>query len=660
MVLPEEYREMYFPHDDIRPIQEDLIKDIDYAISTQHNLIAHAPTGMGKTAAALGPAIKEAIKKGLTIFFLTSRHTQHQLAFETINLIKEKYKLNITAADMIGKKWFCLQSGVSSIYPREFYDYCNKLKEDRSCEFYENTRDNGEFSKIAYEVAKQLMEDNKTDTNNIIKKSREFKVCPYEIALLIARKAKVIIGDYFYLFSPSIRKNFLRRINKELNEIIIIIDEGHNLPSRVKDLASHRITNNIVKRAREEASKRNEEEIVEALNSIEAKLFLLGENIEDEIYITKEELIKSLEEFDYDELISDMTILSDKIREEQKYSYLGTVASFLEAWNGEDAGFARILSKSINNKGEETIILHYRCLDPSLITRDVIKSAYSTVLMSGTLNPTSMYKSVLGFDSSVEKTYKSPFPEDNKLNIIIPKTSTKYQARSDAQFKQIGEIIAKATNKIPGNSAVFFPSYYLMEQINKTFSTLSEKSVFLEDRKMSKGEKQSFLEKFKGYKNIGAVLLGVISGNFGEGIDLPGDFLKGVIIVGLPLQKPDLETEALIKYYDEKFNKGWDYGYLFPAFNKALQSAGRCIRTETDKGIVIFLDERYTWGNYMRCFPSHWNLKVTLLYESMIERFFGKVEEKERIQEQRVNSNERANKKEGKDQSQEQGLGKFM
>jgi DNA excision repair protein ERCC-2 len=131
-----------------------------------------------------------------------------------------------------------------------------------------------------------------------------------------------------------------------------------------------------------------------------------------------------------------------------------------------------------------------------------------------------------------------------------------------------------------------------------------------------------FLDGFKSYKNVGAILMGVIGGNFGEGIDLPGDFLKGVIIVGLPLQRPDLETEALIKYYDEKFKKGWDYGYLFPAFNRALQSAGRCIRSETDKGVIIFLDERYSWKNYFRCFPPSWDIKTTLLYEKMIEDFF--------------------------------------
>jgi DNA excision repair protein ERCC-2 len=130
------------------------------------------------------------------------------------------------------------------------------------------------------------------------------------------------------------------------------------------------------------------------------------------------------------------------------------------------------------------------------------------------------------------------------------------------------------------------------------------------------------LDRFKGYKDIGAVFLAVASGSFGEGIDLPGDLLKAVIVVGLPLSQPDLETKSLIDYFDKKFGKGWDYGYLFPAFNKTLQNAGRCIRSETDKGVIVFLDERYVWPNYRRCFPEDWEMVVSKdpMYE--INEFF--------------------------------------
>nr|MCK4929843.1 ATP-dependent DNA helicase [Nanoarchaeota archaeon] len=623
MALPEEFRQVLFPHDKVRPIQDELIRKINQTVTGQQNLIVHAPTGLGKTAAALAPSINEALKKDLTVFFLTSRHTQHKLAMETVNLIKEKYKQAFTVVDIIGKKWLCLQLGVNKLYPREFAEYCKKIKEDDLCEFYTKTRDKGEASKTAREVVSQLKRDNKTDTESIIEKSIEQGVCPYEVALLIARDARIIIGDYYYLFNPYIRETFLNRTGKELGKIIIIIDEGHNLPARVKDLASHRISTNTIRRALDEAKKHDKEEIREILEILEKKLWELTDEVEDEVYVSKDQLIGEIKEMtDYDELISDMSFLADLIREEQKHSALGTVASFLEAWQGEDKGFTRILAKSRDLRGEEIITIQYRCLDPGIITKDVIRSAHSTILMSGTLNPTSMYKEVLGFDTAEEESYKSPFPEKNKLNIIIPRTSTKYETRSEQQYREIAEILVRATNKIPGNTAVFFPSYLLRDDVNKHFSKLSQKPVFIEKQKLTKKEKLEFLEAFKGYKNVGAVLLGVISGNFGEGIDLPGDFLKSVIIVGLPLQRPDLETQALIKYYDEKFKKGWDYGYLFPAFNRALQSAGRCIRSETDKGVIIFLDERYTWKNYNRCFPPSWDIKATLLYEKMIKDFF--------------------------------------
>jgi len=623
MPLSQEFREVLFPHDEVRPIQDELIRKINKAVTEQQNLIVHAPTGLGKTAAALGPSIRQALRKDLTVFFLTSRHTQHQLAMNTTYLIKKKYNLNLTVVDIIGKKWLCLQPSVNKLYPREFAEYCKKMKEDELCEFYTKTRDKGEASKTAIHTVNQLKKENKTDTESIIQKSTQQGLCPYEIALLIARDARVIIGDYYYIFNPHIRETFLNRIGKELSKIIIIIDEGHNLPERVKDLASHRISTNTLSRAKEEAKKHHKEEIVEILGVLEKKLWELAEDVSEEAYVSKDQLIGEIKEMtDYDALVSEMSLLADIIREEQKKSSLGTVAAFLEAWQGDDKGFTRILTRSTGLRGEETIIIQYRCLDPALITREVIRSAYSTILMSGTLSPTSMYKEVLGFDTAEEESYKSPFPEKNKLNLIIPRTSTKYETRSEDQYREIAEILVRATNKIPGNTAVFFPSYTLRDDVNKHFSKLSEKPVFVEKQEFTKKEKLDFLEAFKGYKNVGAVLLGVIGGNFGEGIDLPGDFLKGVIIVGLPLQRPDLETKALIKYYDEKFNKGWDYGYLFPAFNRALQSAGRCIRSETDKGVIIFLDERYNWKNYKRCFPPSWDIKTTLLYEKMIEDFF--------------------------------------
>jgi DNA excision repair protein ERCC-2 len=177
---------------------------------------------------------------------------------------------------------------------------------------------------------------------------------------------------------------------------------------------------------------------------------------------------------------------------------------------------------------------------------------------------------------------------------------------------------------VPGNSALYFPSYYLRDKVYEYFMGSSTKTAFLENTDMSNDEKATFLENFKSYKETGAVLLGVVSGSFGEGIDLPGDLLKCVVVIGLPLTQPTLETKELIDYYEKKFGKGWDYGYVGPAFSKCLQSAGRCIRSETDRGVIVFLDERYVWQNYFKHFPRDVEIEVARDYKGKIEGFFSK------------------------------------
>lgn len=120
--------------------------------------------------------------------------------------------------------------------------------------------------------------------------------------------------------------------------------------------------------------------------------------------------------------------------------------------------------------------------------------------------------------------------------------------------------------------------------------------------------------------------MAVSSGSFSEGVDFPDGMLKGVVIVGLPLQRPDLETECLIKHYDRKFGRGWDYGYVYPAMNRAMQSAGRCIRSEKDRGAVVFLDMRYAWPQYAQCLPKEWQIRLARSDEqcvSLLEEFFG-------------------------------------
>lgn len=617
-----EPNELLFPHPKVREIQTELLKDVDSALKNKKDLIVHAPTGLGKTAATIAPALAYAIKKKLTVFFLTSRHTQHSIAVETLKKIKEKHEADFACVDMIGKKWMCIDPTVENLYGMDFNEYCKKQREDNKCEFYTNLKEKGKPTT----KAKKVLEDLKKrpcSNEEIIEMCRQENLCPYEIAMLLAKEANVVIADYYYVFNQSIRKTFLQKSGKALSDSILIVDEGHNLPKRCRDLYSHKLTMFMLERGLKEAAKHGYLEVINKLNLIKGVLeqFANGlDHMQNEKLVTKDEFIEAIgASEEYDDIIEEFNMVADEIREKQKQSYIGGIVGFLEYWLGEDKGFARILS--IDNNYPKLI---YKCLDPSISTKEIITDAYSTILMSGTLTPTAMYKDILGFENADEKVLESPFPKENRLSMIIPETTTKFTKRSEEQFKNIANILSKVIGNIPGNTAVFFPSYSLRDSVYRHFYELydDKENIVLEKPMLSKSEKESLLKEFKDLKDKGGVLLGIASGSFGEGVDLPGDYLKGVIVVGLPLEKPNLETKELINYYDKKFGKGWDYGYIFPALTKTMQNAGRCIRSDTDKGVIVFLDERYAWPSYFRCFPPDQNVKITKLYEERIKKFF--------------------------------------
>jgi DNA excision repair protein ERCC-2 len=614
-----------FPYTKLRDIQKELIEEVANSISQKKNIIIHAPTGLGKTAATLAPALKYAIDNKKKVFFLTSRHTQHTIAIETLKEIKKKYPVDFLAVDMIGKKWMCTVPGTEKLHSNEFYEYCKRQRQDGLCEPYNNTKSGNKLTTEAKLSLDALKRESPCHIERFSEICGRDNLCAYELATMLAKDATVIVTDYYYIYHSRIRDSFFNRAQIELSDCIVIADEGHNLPDRIRNLLTAQLSNYMIKRAINEAKKIESNSVILQLNKIQDILNELSSGMRDgeEKQITKKEFLDRMDAVgDYDVIIADLEMAAQEVRDTEKQTSLGTIAAFLEQWNGEDAGFARILSQK-QTKRESVVVLSYRCLDPSISTRNIIENCHSTIIMSGTLTPTSMYRDVLGFpDKTIERSYKSPFPNSNRLAMIIPETTTKFSERNPAQYKRIAEICADITNTVPGNSAIFFPSYFVRDQVYAFFAERSHKTGFREEAEMNKEEKVDFLDRFKAYKNTGAVLLGVVSGSFGEGIDLPGDLLKCVVVVGLPLQQPTLETKKLIEYYDTKFAKGWDYGYVGPAFSKCMQSAGRCIRSETDRGAIIFLDERYAWQNYIKNFPSDWELQITRDYKAKLKEFF--------------------------------------
>ncbi|AOV94728.1 hypothetical protein AQV86_02270 [Nanohaloarchaea archaeon SG9] len=605
-----------FPFNEKREKQEKMMEKVRSAIDREGTVVSHAPTGLGKTAASLTPGLEKALQGDEKVLFLTPRNSQHQIALETAKKINERQDANVKTVDLIGKDHLCEADSIS------------RTGEGPDCPRHDNTfTDSHELTDKAKKKIKELQ--NEALTAEEVKK-RCKDVCAYQISLYMTQKADLIVADYFHIFHPAVRDIVLEKAEIDLSDTIIVVDEAHNLPSRTRSLFSNNLSVPNIDRAITEAEKFGYYPEQENLEQLKNEVLRLGREKlgqqEHEDTVKKKDLKDPVDNFhSYEELIVDLEAAAEEVHEEKEKSYCAGIAEFLEAWKGKDKGFVRSIKRVIGDGGDRRIQINYSCLNPQISTEKPLNGSKASVLMSGTLTPPSMYVDLLGIDEEKNESveFGSPFPEENKLELVIPTLTTKYEERDESMRQKYAWYLSKSFEAVEGNCAVFFPSYSFMYKIKEELQNHTDRKIFTEDRSLDKEGKQEVLDNFAATASEGdSVLLGVAAGSFGEGIDYPGEKLKGVFIVGLPLQRPDLETKGLIDFLDKKFGKGWDYGYSYPAMNRAVQAAGRCIRSKEDEGVIIYMDKRYSWSNYRKVFPPETNLKKSRAPWKEIQEFF--------------------------------------
>ena len=615
-----------FPFESARRGQDELIRDVAECVANGRNLLACAPSGIGKTAATLSPSLEYALENDKTVVFLTPRHSQHMVVVETLRRIGERYGVKIPSVDIIGKRWLCPVKGIEELSTQEFNDYCSTVKKDERCIFYNRTREGGELTHEAEALVKKILNSHPLHAEELKQLCKGF--CPYEIFLEVAKQSRVITCDYYHIFSP-IRRIFLKRINRELDDLIIIVDEAHNLPERIRKILSSQISTTSLAYALKEARLFGFDEVARRVSEIRSVLKSLAKRKlaeKHESYVAKHEFVEQLS--DIDSTVVEFEDAAICVRERRKRSYIGNVGSFLSKWCESDEGYARIIAKKVV-RDRENVVLKRVCLDPSLISGDVLSDAHSAILISATLTPLKMYYEVLGLDSIEKETlckkYTSPFPRTNRLNLIVPTVTTKFTNRTLENYERIAENIINICKAVPGNVAAYFPSYEmcgtLANVIRDKLSALNvHRRILVEKPEMNKEQKSEMYRTVLESSDV--LLLGCQSGSFSEGVDFISNSLRCVIVVGLSLAQPDLETKALIEYYDRKFSRGWSYAYIYPAVHRALQTAGRCIRSERDRGVIVFMDFRFLWKNYRAAFPVDFDFSVSENPEREIERFF--------------------------------------
>lgn len=623
---------IYFRHDSFRKGQKEIIKDIYESISLGKNNLVHAPTGTGKTDSALSAAITLALKKDLNVLFLTPKISQHKMALEVIDDLNYKYNLKIKAVDFVGKKNMCIDPVISKT-TSNFYEICLMACKKKQCPFFENIRpsNKGQRDLLSYLLEKKLAEKEVLTHLEIKKIAEELKsiagerqpVCAYELAKLFAKSCKVIIADYYHVFPSKVMESTLSEIGINLEDCIVIIDEAHNLEERLLKLISKSLNTNMLHRAIKEAREIKNNKLK---NILEKQLDYVERIAEKKLVKTKEEKIEK-EEILIREIREDIITVIEELEEtglkyieelKESSSALISVGLFLEEWIKEKEAHIRFIRKERN-----TISIKYNALDVSPLTKKVFENCYSSVLMSATLTPLAMYADILGLkEGTVTKEYPSPFEKEKRLNLLINDVSTKFTLRTEKEYKKIASHVERCVNAIPGNCIVFFPSFEVLGDIYRLMKNIN-KPVIVQEERMDSHDFEKMIFEFKKHsKKFGSVLMAVMGGKASEGIDLPGELLIGAVIVGIPLAKMEIETLAKIDYYEIKFRNGWNYAYIQPAIQKVIQSAGRVIRTDKDKGVVVFMDARFRWDNYRRCFSKDTQFVISKDSKTEIEEFF--------------------------------------
>ena len=607
------------------------------------HLIMESGTGTGKTVCTLAPLIETALAggKGKRIIYTTRTNSQQQQVVREVRAIADHNRKSggiPIGAD--GDAWptvVCIQ-GRAKCCPmlrmrpewtggtlHELSLLCRDLKKavregtGPGCPFFGKLV-SMDIGPIARRAATEL-----PTMEELSKWCEDYGVCPYELAKALAARARVIIVPYIYVFHPDIRPRLLEWANASLEEVVLVVDEAHNLADYVRSLRTFELSVVSLERAIQEAIEFRDPHIAEDVTASRLCGILMDimRELEKEYLIDEDGLVPP--DIFEAELLSKLRVSSPRLvtmvremalqgemvqearRREGKLprSYMHAVGFFLMMWQGlEGEHYVRLIARDTNGGGPSgpSTRLEAYCLDPS-VAGEVFKVCHGTIHLSGTLSPLEEYKDSIGLpDGTVLASFPSPFPPGNRLVAYDPWLTTQYEllAREPEMFSRIADTLVGVCGTMDRNTAVFFPSFEVMgEVLGKGAAKDINRTTLVERR----GDQVGLMETVRRFKEMGrertgpggkpgGVLFSVIGGRVSEGMDFPDAELEVAIIVGIPYPKPTTKVKALRFYYDQKYGKGWEYVIQAPTTRKLLQTIGRLIRNENDRGIALILDRR--------------------------------------------------------------------
>lgn len=573
--------EFPFPY---REGQRDLVVSVYRTILRKKKLFIQAPTGVGKTMATVFPAVR-AVGEGLgeKIFYLTAKTITRTVAEQAFSLLKEKgllYKtITLTAKEKI---CFCEEAECNP-------DACPYAK--------------GHFDRVNDAVFDLITHSGDWSREVLEEQAKKHMVCPFEMSLDVSNWADAVICDYNYAFDPQAHlKRFFSESGK--GEYLFLIDEAHNLVERGREMYSASLYKEVLLEVRK-LVKAEDPKLAKGLSECNQQFLELKRECEHY------QILKSVSHIAL-KLMNVLSKLEDYLEEckdaEKKKRVLDfyfAVRSFLNIHDIMDENY--VIFSEMMEDGRFQIKLF--CVNPAVNLQNYLEQGNSTIFFSATLLPVHYYKKLLSVEKDDYAVYAhSSFPQENKFLFIGTDVSTRYTRRGESTYQRFARYIAVMAEQKKGNYMAFFPSYRFLEEVHTCFLECVDHEVdsICQVSYMDEEQREEFLEEFEQEREKSLVAFCVMGGIFSEGIDLTDDKLIGAVIAGTGLPQVCTEREILKQYFNAADMDGFDYAYLYPGMNKVLQSAGRVIRTESDRGVILLLDDRFRAMRYREVFPREW------------------------------------------------------
>ena len=663
----------FLAHIEPRPGQIDMIRECRESLKKNGHHLAAAPTGIGKTAAAIAAALEVALESTEKphILFLTGRQSQHKIVIDTvrkINSMIEGVKRPIKVVDIIGRESMCevvdVQSGRCLCEQGSSESARGRLKDD--------------VRKFILEYPRHVEE--------IVDKSKTWGVCAWQTCRSAVKDSDILVCDYNHIFAEQVRESSLPSMGISLKNCILIVDEAHNLPDRIRMSMERVITPIIIRNAAmeleeymgtlENSAMKNSsantmqslEEVQWAFEVIKLLRIKLGNYFrslhsqvsdDDEIIVNVQEFTEKVHQAcdEFEGLVGQMKLdraieIQPLIQRSQRLLRLSEILAkvVIDTESEEEAsepdshrisyifesiekfGNTSAFCMVFSPKGKEGKITTH-LLDPGVLSGEIFAMCSGSILMSGTLYPPQMYADILSLPKrlTTKTSYKSPFAGERRPVLIAKDVTTRYNERSEVMWNRMRSHIQALIDGSEGHIAVFSPSYRLMDEIigDVYFKGVKKR---VESRDWSKDDIDKIVAELKTERSSGnrILLCGVFGARLSEGIDYSDGVLGSVVCIGIPNPPPSVLSNSLKEYVADKFGKenSWRYTVTQPAINSILQAMGRPIRSVEDRALILLLDKRNGDRTYTNCYPKSMMMNATndpKTTNAFAKRFFRRV-----------------------------------